>query len=237
MLDYNHIENKFNNYVSSCFQQARDICGYSEINKRNVLLYDKKTTLISLCYQHSLKVSSRLTELMRLINLAKVNEDLIKTIGLIHDYGRYKQAIIHTSFNDEKVFKNKTFKNHAEYGYLLLEEYQGFERLGIEEKYQPVIGTCIAYHHKVEMPKIFVSEVVELLQNKDFEKIINGSYDFSQEEINLIALLLQMLMDMDKIDNLYQLAIRQGHYLKNNKINDIPNLKVTPEFKNLIYNT
>ena len=155
---------------------------------------------------------------------------------MIHDYGRYKQAILHTSFDDKKVFKNKAFKNHAEYGYLLLEEHHGFERLGIEEKYQPVIGTCIAYHHKEDMPKIFTNEVAELLQNKDFEAIIQGSYDFLEEEINIIALLLQMLTDIDNIDNLYQFAIRQGTYLKNNKINEIQSLKVTIEFKNAIYN-
>ncbi|MBQ9834328.1 MAG: HD domain-containing protein [Bacilli bacterium] len=235
MLDYNYVENKFNNYVSSCFQQARDFCGYSEINKKNACLYEKKISLMSSSFQHSLRVVRGLLELSRMLKIPEYNKDLIKTIGLIHDYGRYKQAIIHTSFNDHKVFANKSFKNHAEYGFVLLEEQHGFQRLGIEEKYHPVIGTCIAFHHKEEMPSIFTNEVVSLLQNKDFEKIIKGSYDFTQEEINLITLLLQMLTDIDRIDNLYQFAIKQRKYIKINKISDIESLKVNIEFKEKIF--
>lgn len=235
MLDYNQVENKFNNYVSACFQQARDVCGYSEISKNNVWLYEKKVSLMSSNFQHSLRVVKGLLELSRMLKISEYNKDLIKTIGLIHDYGRYKQAIIHTSFNDQKVFVNKPFKNHAEYGYVLLEEQHGFERLGIEEKYHSVIGACVAFHHKEVIPSIFSNEVDNLLQTKDFEKIIKGNNEFTQEESNLISVILQMLTDIDKIDNLYQFAITQGKFIKNNEISDIESLKVNKEFKEKIF--
>lgn len=239
MLDYNHVENKFNNYLSSCYQHAKDICGYSEIIKNNALLYEKKVSLISSSYRHSLRVVNGLLKLNKHLKLSECNEDFLKVIGLIHDYGKYKQAIIHTSLNDAEVYKNKGIKNHAEYGYLLLEEKHGFERLGIEEKYQPVIGTCIAYHHKEDIPKIFTNEVVELLQNKDFESLIKGNYDFNSDEINILALLLQMLTDVDKIDVLYQRAIGEIKPIKNYNIKNsemsFENLAVSQDFKEKIF--
>lgn len=204
MLDYFFIKDKFDKYVSDCFQQAKDICGYSILTPKNERIYNEKVSMIASKYRHSLRVVNGLNDLKNELELSSAYEDIVKVCGLLHDIGRFKQAVLYNTFVDSIAFQKKRYKNHAEYGYVLLEEKNAFNLLGIDERFRPVIGTSVLCHQDDEIPKIFNKEVVEGIKELNPEKVISGTYDFTQEDINIIALLLQMIRDIDKIDILYQ---------------------------------
>ncbi|MEG2448158.1 MAG: HD domain-containing protein [Bacilli bacterium] len=123
-INYELVKESFNNYLS---------------------FYDLNNSDISLKKRHSYAVADLMCELAYLLGMNDDEIILAKTIGLLHDIGRFEQLRLTSSYKD-KVF------DHAEYSnkYLFIE---GHIRDFIKtDRYDDIIKEAIFYHNKLTIP-------------------------------------------------------------------------------------
>lgn len=165
-------------------------CNEKELKKRRI-------EMLKLKYIHS----KRVVEAIKRINDESKNEllnELVYTSGLLHDYGRFIQAIYHDSYLEaEKFYKSHGYNGHGEVGYKLLFEFNEIKNFNIDENYYELLGPVIKYHQ------------VNKLEEKYDQKIDNDFYKLRKEDINnnknlIISFMLQMVRDADIYDILHQ---------------------------------
>ena len=205
MVDFNLLKKYFEQYIEDT---------YIKIKKKYLISDDEET--LKVFNVHNKMVKQKYDHTMRVVeNISKVAEkmgqsanflELTKTVALLHDIGRFEQAIYSDSYVDSIVYKNHpTLKNHAEEGELFLNE-TGFKIFNTPQIYQPAISKSVGLHQVNELPREFNHKVDIHFGKIEPDKILTGSYKFNEYEQKIISLLLQMVRDVDKIDILYQRA-------------------------------
>lgn len=211
MINYKNIEEKFKNYVVSCGNQIESNClnennyGSLSLHQREDLIA-KKAEMIKQKYEHTMRVVKNVTKLSRRMNQHVNFTEIARVIGLLHDIGRFEQAIFSDTYNDSISFKDSKFiNNHAEAGFFILRDY-GFNMLSIPQIYRPTISKNVLFHQANILPKELSQNVGEKVGLCNPDNVLSGNYYFNEFELKIISLLLQMLRDIDKIDILYQRA-------------------------------
>lgn len=196
MLNYNQIEQNFNNYLISCYKNALN---QDPDNLRNLslLLID----MLNLKYHHTLRVVKNISKVSKNLNMSTNYENLANVSGLLHDIGRFKQALIYHNYYDYECFQNK--KNHGDIGEEFLKYENGFNILGIDSKYHTILSEVVKYHSVSTIPmKYNQKPYIDEKYNPD--KFITENKHLNNDENIIVSLLLQMVRDADKIDILYQ---------------------------------
>jgi putative nucleotidyltransferase with HDIG domain len=103
-------------------------------------LTDQQQLNFSIKKEHSHRVAQIALSLSRKMNWPDEEVKTAFLIGLLHDIGRFKQLVEHSTFNDEKSV------DHAELALKILKEVNPFESLGFEN--QETLFTAIRYHNK-----------------------------------------------------------------------------------------
>ncbi len=93
-------------------------------------------------YTHSYNVSKLMGDLAKRLGLDDNDIELAKTIGLLHDIGRFEQLKTTGSFNDSKF-------DHAIYGGKLLIEDKFIEKFIDSREYDELINFAIVNHNKL----------------------------------------------------------------------------------------
>ncbi len=92
-------------------------------------------------YTHSYNVSKLMGDLAKRLGLDENDVELAKTIGLLHDIGRFEQLKTTGSFNDKEF-------DHAIYGGKLLFEDKFIEKFIDFRDYDELINFAIVNHNK-----------------------------------------------------------------------------------------
>ncbi len=95
--------------------------------------------------QHSLRVSEFAGIIAASLKLDREGIALARTIGLLHDLGRFPQLLKYNTFDDSKSV------DHAELGIEEMEKGGLFKE--VKESLIPVIKMAVFYHNKEELPE------------------------------------------------------------------------------------
>ncbi len=143
--EYELVENAFNKYYEN----------YKDLSKNIILKYD-----------HSFNVAKYMYELADRLYLSEEDKYLAKTIGLLHDLGRFEQLKRFNSFDDKLL-------DHADYAvdYLFNQGHiRDFVRV---DTYDDIINKAIFNHNKVEIEdglserELFFSEMIRDMDKLD----------------------------------------------------------------------
>ncbi len=115
------LEDAFNEYVSN---------------------YDIDNDYIKLKYNHSYRVMKLQEKYAKKLGFSKEDVELAKTIGLLHDIGRFEQMRVYKSDDDTKTI------DHADYSCVQLFEKNEIKRFVKNEEWYPIIEFAIKNHNK-----------------------------------------------------------------------------------------
>lgn len=168
MIDLDKVVLEFENYVSE---------------------YDHSVEEISLKHEHSYQVMKYMEMLACSLQLDEEDIFLSKTIGLLHDIGRFEQMKIFSSFSDKN-------QDHADESCNYLFKKGHIRDFCIDRKYDDVLEVAILYHNKYELPNGLTDRqelFAKMIRDMDKVDIYNQvekhyHFHFKQSEINQEAL-------------------------------------------------
>lgn len=206
MINYKIIENRFKKYIDMCLKVTETKYLNGNFSDKSLQQCNSINEMIMQKYNHTIRVVMNINKLANKMGQSVNFKEITKTVALLHDFGRFNQAIYLGTFNDNLAFKNKIIHNHAELGSVLLQDY-GFKILEIPKIYRPAINESVLYHQANSLPANYNIQLQKGFERCIPENVLTGSNRFNEFEQKIIALLLQMLRDVDKVDILYQRAI------------------------------
>lgn len=146
MIDYKKVEQEFKKYLEQ---------------------YDLNNKEIAIKVSHSYHVADLANKLAKRMELNEEQTSIVKTMGLLHDIGRFVQFKKTGMYNDLK-----SNMNHAEIAdmYLFVENH--IKDFGIQEEYIPILRIALINHNKLKIDEDLKEE--ELFYAKflrDIDKI------------------------------------------------------------------
>ena len=112
-----------------------------EFNKY-VSNYDLNNKDIRLKYNHSFRVMELSEKYANLLGLYEEDVKLAKTIGLLHDIGRFEQLAVYRTYNDSKSI------DHADYSVEQLFDKEEIKRFYKNKNHWDIIRLAIKNHNK-----------------------------------------------------------------------------------------
>ena len=219
ILNYDKVYNSFNEYVLECKRRIKDTF-FSEdyLNEyktlRNNLINTKKIDktssiedaikferleMIDIKINHTMRVVEGVLLLANKMGINIEFNKLLKICALLHDIGRFDQATWNNNFSDSCYKNISGIQNHAQAGYHILFKNNRIEQFNIDKKFYKAIGTVV-YNHSNPILKDDLSIKLENISDLDISKLDN----LNNEEKVIIAVLVQMVRDIDMLDILYQ---------------------------------
>ena len=164
MIDLDKVINQFNEYVNG---------------------YDHDVEQILLKHEHSYQVMKYMEMLARSLALEEDDIKLAKTIGLLHDIGRFEQMRKFSSFSDKN-------QDHADESCNYLFQKGHIRDFGIDEKYDDIIECAIRNNNKYELPVGLTKEqelFAKMIRDMDKVDIYNQikkhyHFTFKEDEIS-----------------------------------------------------
>ena len=98
-------------------------------------------------YNHSIRVEKICNALACSLNFNDEDTYIIKTIGLLHDIGRFEQLKLTGGYNDSEF-------DHAAYGAMILFREGLIEKFDVDSKYYDIIEFAILNHNKYQIDDI-----------------------------------------------------------------------------------
>lgn len=154
--------------------------------------------MIRIKEEHTFRVVDDTTKVCEKIGTCDEFITLAKLAALFHDIARFPQAVMSNTFFDKEcpLFMGLS---HAEYGYKMLCENGMSENYNIPKEYYYAIALTVFNHQKNNMLCLPFRSLKELNP-----KLLTGDIFLTSEEFVLISTLVQLIMDVDKIDILHQ---------------------------------
>ncbi|MDD3392809.1 MAG: HD domain-containing protein [Bacilli bacterium] len=139
---------------------------YIEKFNRYAKFYDMNNDKISRKYYHSFRVASLCEIIATNLGLDEDDIFLAYIIGLLHDIGRFKQATIYNTYDDNKSV------NHAVLGVQILEENNYIENYVINSKLKKLVLKAIYNHNRLNIePGLSERELLFCKIIRDADKI------------------------------------------------------------------
>lgn len=205
MLNFKDLKKYFDNYIDATYLKIKQQY-FNVANEEDLKTYNHRNEMIKQKYNHTMRVVENIAKMAQKMGQSINFLELTKTVGLLHDVGRFEQALYSDTYADYLVYKDHpTIKNHGEEGEQFLKS-GGFKIFETPEIYQPAIAKSVGLHQANELPQIFDHKVDVHFGKIDPDKVLTGTYNFNEFEQKIVSLLLQMVRDIDKIDILYQRA-------------------------------
>ena len=153
-----------------------------------------RTNLLTQKYNHSLRVEKITEELNEVMNNNKKFKSLSNVAGLLHDYGRFMQAVLFNNYKDaEDFFKEHGLSGHGEVGSRILFINDEIKNFHINRKYNEILSKVIEKHSLPTLGEY----------NKQIDKKFKKNKIFDDTDLT-ISCMLQMVKDADMCDILYQ---------------------------------
>ena len=127
--------------------------------------FSDKSNKMVLKYQHSYNVADYMMELAKRLKLSKSDQYLAKTIGLLHDIGRFEQLREFNSFSDQLF-------DHAEFGVKYLFDDNHIRDFTSNDINDSVIKNAILNHNKMKIDsKLKDRELMFSHMIRDMDKV------------------------------------------------------------------
>lgn len=153
-----------------------------------------RTNLLTQKYNHSLRVEKLTEELNEVMNNNKNFKSLSNVAGLLHDYGRFMQAVLFNNYKEaEDFFKEHGLNGHGEVGSRILFTNDEIKYFHINRKYNEILNKVIEKHSLPTLGEY----------NKQIDKKFKKRKIFDDIDLT-ISCMLQMVKDADMCDILYQ---------------------------------
>lgn len=153
--------------------------------------FEVKDNKVNIKITHTMGVIKISEYIARKLNLSKEDVELAELIGLLHDIGRFQQAVRYDNYDDYDTL------DHAELGVEILFK-DGFIREFIDiDKYDNIIKEAIRNHNKYEIEdglderELLFAKIIrdadktdnfKVKQYQDFESLFKASEQEVQEE-------------------------------------------------------
>lgn len=159
-----------------------------------------RINLLNQKYNHTIRVTEMIKKLNDIMQNSEFITDISQISGLLHDYGRFIQAVYHSSYYEaEKFYKENGYNGHGEVGAHLLFQLGEIKNFHIEEKYNNLLEQIVKYHQINQLPSNL---------NIRIEKTFLKTTKLTRENQSALAsLILQIVKDADMYDILYQRLI------------------------------
>ena len=158
-------------------------------NENTKLIKTIRKKMLKQKYNHSLRVCDVIENLNNIMENNKEIKELSMISGLLHDYGRFIQAVYHNCYYDaEEYYKRNGYNGHGEVGTHILFDLNEIKYFDIEKKYYEYIKPVIKYH-----------QINKLTNNLNL-RFYNGC----KNKWEIISGMIQMVKDADMYDILYQ---------------------------------
>ncbi len=218
---YKNVEIQFHNYILNI---ADEVSKTQHLNSMQAFAVSLLKTPVHLCktdfelyvmdYHHKIKgktehiyrVTDGMEGMFTKLNLGSDYVDVAKTVGLLHDIGRYKQLQKTSTFVDGDSYSRKyppfaKYKNHAEHGADLL-AHGLFDQFHIDLSYQELIYEAVKNHAYSLLPNHLIHRLDDNLFHG--ESILHA-LSSDKEKVN--SLYAQAIVDVDKFDLFHQVLI------------------------------
>ena len=106
--------------------------------------YDMDDYDIKYKYHHSIRVEKICVALAELLKFNREDTYIIKTIGLLHDIGRFEQLKLTNSYSDKEF-------DHGDYGAMILFKEGLIERFNVDSRYYDIMEFAIINHNKYKI--------------------------------------------------------------------------------------
>ena len=153
-----------------------------------------RTKMVKQKYKHSRRVENLTEELNEIMDNNKKFEAASNVSALLHDYGRFMQAVLFNNYKDaEDFFKDNGLSGHGEVGSRILFTNNEIAYFKIPKKYYPILEKVITNHSLPTLGEY----------NKQIDKRFKKQDMFDDIDLS-ISCMLQMVKDADTCDILYQ---------------------------------
>ncbi len=195
------------------FSSARDVD----------VLMAKRQELIDVKVNHTERVVNDILSVASKIGLKVDFQRVLEIVARLHDIGRFEYATWNTAYGEQygnqtekrKYFRGKyaelleplAVKNHSEAGFELLMKKGKIRSLIARPKFAKVIGTAILHHQDSVLKGEFSPEVNRIddkLLHSNIEDLLRDVSTFNEAEVQVYAVLTQLIKDVDCLDILYQ---------------------------------
>ena len=145
--------------------------------------YDMDNYDIKYKYNHSIRVEKICEALASLLILNEEDTYIIKTIGLLHDIGRFEQLKLIGKYSDSEF-------DHAAYGAMILFKDGLIEKFNIDAKYYDIIEFAIRNHNRYQIEdidderKIFFAKLIRDADKLDILDAYTYLHAYSLADIN-----------------------------------------------------
>lgn len=210
-MKYENTYHSFLEYVEKCKNKIKTT--FWGVNDTDTLIIKKHNNIDEIVRQHRLKmIDIKVDHTMRMIEqIILANKKLgfevnmkvaIKVATLYHDVGRLSQATWSNTFSDARAYKNTNngFSNHAEEGYNIFLNND----FNIDDKYIPAIGQTILHHQDSHLYDKLYKNSTDDFTKINIDKVLTGKFELNEAEWKIVAIIVQLVADVDKADILYQ---------------------------------
>lgn len=142
-MDYEKIESVFKKYIEK---------------------YDMNNDKIKLKYDHSFEVAKLMEELAVRLKFNEEDCKLSKSIGLLHDIGRFEQLKLYNTFKDTEF-------DHADEGADYLVKRGHIKDFIDDRKYDKIIYDAIKNHNKYEIKDVDEDSLIYSKMIRDMDKV------------------------------------------------------------------
>ena len=151
-----------------------------------------------------MRIVEDVTRMSNIMNTPINFQRVVKVAALLHDIGRFPQAVYNNDFKDATAVNfDEDEKNHAKHGYNMLTKQHGFDDYDISKKYQFAIAEAVRYHQNAQLPEQYNLQF-ENSAELDADNFLSGNELLNENEKVIVAAILQMVKDVDMLDILYQ---------------------------------
>lgn len=184
----------------------------------------KKNELINIKINHTNRVVS---DILKVASKIGINADLKKVLEVtarLHDIGRFEYATWNLMYGENylnqktkrKYFTNQKYsellepikaKNHSEAGFELIMNKGKIKSLLAKYEFAKVISIAVLHHQDHILTGEFSKEVNKLddkLMHANLNELLTCSTTFNEAEVQIYAVLTQLIKDVDCLDILYQ---------------------------------
>ena len=114
-------------------------------------------------YFHSIRVMNLSEKIGKDLNIKDI--ELVKLIGLLHDYARFTQWEKYQSFNDLKTF------DHGDEAIKILFDGKEIEKYNVKKEQYQIIKDAIKYHNKYEIGNVDKESLIYCQIIRDADKL------------------------------------------------------------------
>lgn len=195
---YDNVRKLFNNHVLKCQNTLK-----KELNQEN----KERLKQIDLKLVHSYRVTDNMKNLFQELQFSEDYIDLAKSIGLLHDIGRFRQMVETGTYSDYASFEKKDgINDHGDYGTFILFKEKLINESDISRCYYGILYNSIKYHGKPELPTMFnyYLDDIEPYNKIELKSFLSSISNQDSFYLKLLSLYVRAIRDTDKIDIFYQ---------------------------------